>query len=422
MTVAKDIRATPCGFRLLSDSELERIHLATLRVLERTGVRVFDGECLDLLGSAGCQIADHDLVKIPGAVVEEALSTAPSRIVLHSRSGEPALLLEDHRSYFGTGSDLPNTLDLETGERRPSVLRDVEEMARLVDALPNVDFCMSMAQASDVAPATSDRRSFLAMLTNTTKPIVFTAWDEHGLHDILQMSEIVVGGREELEQRPFLLAYLEPTSPLQHSREVLRKVLLMVDRGLPFVYAPGPVQGASTPVTGAASLAASNAEILSGLVIAQLRRPGSPFMFGSGAGPLDMKTAVATYFSPEFMQHCLAIAELAHYRYDLPVWGFSGCSDSKQPDIQAGIESALWTLWTALSGANLVHALGYVESGLTCSPEMIVGCDEIVSVVRSLMAAFEITPETLALETIDDPAPEAVLTLPHGQTVPAMHL
>jgi len=149
----------------------------------------------------------------------------------------------------------------------------------------------------------------------------------------------------------------------------------------------------------------ANAEVLSGLAIAQLRRRGTPFVWGSGSGPLDMKTVVGTYASPEFMLHCMAMAELAHHCYHLPVWSFAGCSDSKLPDIQAGIESALWILWTALSGANLVHDVGYLESGLTCSLEMIVLGDELIGLVRRLMAGMSITPETLALDVIHEVGP-----------------
>lgn len=141
----------------------------------------------------------------------------------------------------------------------------------------------------------------------------------------------------------------------------------------------------------------ANAEVLSGLVITQLRRPGTPFVYGSGSGPLDMKTTVATYASPEFMLHMMATAELAHHYYHLPVWGFSGCSDAKVPDMQAGIESALWILWTALSGANLVHDVGYIESGLTLSYEMMVVGDELISFVRRLLAGIDLSPEQLAL-------------------------
>jgi trimethylamine--corrinoid protein Co-methyltransferase len=390
---------------MFTDAQLEEIHLASLEILRRTGVRVHEAEALELLQAAGCTVTDESLVRFPAAVVEEALQHAPSRVVLCDRTGQPQMFLEGHRTYFGTGSDLPNTRDLETGERRLSLLSDVEQTARLADAMPNLDFVMSMALPSDVPIETSDRRSFLAMTRNTSKPLVFTAWDENGLSDIIAMAETIAGGPEELALKPFLFAYLEPSSPLQHSKDALRKVLMMADHRLPFVYAPGPIEGASAPMTSAGSLAMANAEVLSGLVIAQLRRPGTPFVWGSGSGPLDMRTMVGTYASPEFMLHCMAMAELAHYFYNLPVWGFSGCSDSKLPDIQAGIESALWILWTALSGANLVHDVGYIESGLTCSYEMIVMGDEIISFVRRLMGGIQLSPQTLALDEIDAVGP-----------------
>jgi len=395
----------PSGYRMFSDAQLDEIHLASLEILRRTGVRVYDVEAVALLGEAGCTVTDENLVRFPAAVIENALLYAPSRVVLCSRTGEPRLYLEGHRTYFGTGSDLPNTRDLESGERRLSLLSDVENTARLADALPNLDFVMSMALPSDVPIDTSDRRSFLAMVENTAKPLVFTAWDETGLADIIAMAETIAGGPAELALKPFLLAYLEPISPLQHSAEVMRKLFMMVDHGLPFVYAPGPVEGASAPITSAGSLAMANAEVLSGLAIAQLRRPGAPFVWGSGSGPMDMRTMVGTYGSPEFLLHCMGMAELAHYYYHLPVWGFSGCGDSKLPDLQAGIESALWILWTALSGANLVHDVGYIESGLTCSYEMIVVGDEIIGFVRRLLGGIELSPDKLALDVIDAVGP-----------------
>jgi trimethylamine--corrinoid protein Co-methyltransferase len=397
----------PTGYRLLTDSQLEEIHLAALEILRRTGVRVYEPEAVTLLGDADCVVTDNNLVRFAPAVVEDAVRSAPSRVPLCDRTGDSRVLLEGHRTYFGTGSDLPNTLDLETGERRRSLLSDVRNAARLADALPNLDFVMSMALPSDVPSASSDRHSFRAMIENTVKPVVFTAWDESGLDDIVAMAELVSGGREELRLKPFLLAYLEPTSPLQHSDVVLRKLLRMADLGLPVVYAPGAVEGASGPVTPAGSLAMATAEVLSGLVIAQLRRRGTPFVFGSGACPLDMRTLVSPYVSPESIRHCIAIAELAHHYYRLPVWGYGGCSDSKAPDMQAGIDSTLWTLCAALSGANLVHDVGYIESGLTCSLEMMVVSDEVIGFVRRLLERVRIDSETLALDTIHEVGPKA---------------
>ena len=154
-----NVGARPSGYRMFSDSQLAEIHHASLEILRRTGVRVYESESLTLLQEAGAIVSDENLVKFPPAVVEQALSDAPSRIVLCDRNGCAQLYLEGHRTYFGTGSDLPNFLDLETGERRLSRLTDVADMARLADALPNLDFIMSMALPSTWATKAAVRHS-----------------------------------------------------------------------------------------------------------------------------------------------------------------------------------------------------------------------------------------------------------------------
>ena len=202
MTETSAVSPVASGYRLLSDSQLAEVHRSALEILQRTGSRVFNAEVRELLAGAGCEVSDTDLGIIPPEVIERALESAPNEIVLWSRDGEPAMYLSEHRTYYGTGSDLPFTRDLETGERRPSVWADVGRAARLADTLPNLDFVMSMAQSSDVDAATSDRQAFLAMAENTTKPIVFTAWDEHGLGDIVAMAERITGSPERLAERP----------------------------------------------------------------------------------------------------------------------------------------------------------------------------------------------------------------------------
>jgi len=405
MALASEKCLMSTDVRLFTDAQLEEIHLASLEILDRTGVRVYDYEAVRLLQDAGCLIADKDLVKIPAAVIERALQHVPNQVVLYNRNGETCVYLEGNRTYFGTGSDLPYILDLETGERRPSLLLDVRQTSRLVDALPNLDFVMSMALPTDVPAKISDRLSFLSMVENTTKPIVFTAWDEIGLADIIAMSEVIAGGSESLSTRPFLLAYLEPVSPLQHSKEAVKKILMMADHGLPFVYAPGAMSGITAPMTPAGSLALVNAEVLSGMLIAQLRREGTPIIWGAGCGPMDMRTMIAPYASPEGILHCIAMAELARHYYRVPVWGYAGCCDSKVLDAQAGIEASLGIFCAALSGANLVHDVGYMESGLTGSYELIVLCDEIISLVRRMLQGIGLGVDQFALDIINQVGP-----------------
>jgi trimethylamine---corrinoid protein Co-methyltransferase len=256
---------------LLSEEQQEALHLGTLELLQRTGVEVYSEEALDLLRKAGCIISGQTRVKIPAYLVEEAVRTAPPSITLYDRSGEPAMFLEGRNVYHGTGSDLPNVIDPFTGERRLATKADIANSARLCDALPNIDFIMSMALPHDVPVATSDLHSFDAMVRNTTKPILYTAHDKKGLSAILQMAYAVVGGTETLRERPFLMLYAEPSAPLRHSQEAVEKLLLIAERNLPVAYVPGIIAGSSAPITLPAILLIANAEQLSGLVIAQTR-------------------------------------------------------------------------------------------------------------------------------------------------------
>jgi trimethylamine--corrinoid protein Co-methyltransferase len=210
--------------RVLSNDQLHKIHLASLEILERTGVRVFNDEAIALLGTAGADIVDQTLVRIPSYLVDEALRTAPKRVVLSDRNGNRSLFLEELNPYFGGGTDTPNIMDPFSGKRRQAVKRDVKNVALLCDYLPNINFVACMGIASDVDSATSDRHHFEQMVFNTTKPIMFTAWDREGLADIYGMCVAVAGNAESFRRNPFVVLYAEPSSPLQHSAEAIQKL------------------------------------------------------------------------------------------------------------------------------------------------------------------------------------------------------
>jgi trimethylamine--corrinoid protein Co-methyltransferase len=391
------------SFHVLTASQVETMHAGTLEVLRRTGVRVMYPEARDLLAKAGCWI-DGEIVRFPAHLVEWAVRTAPSRVLLCDRDGRPAMDLTGHNTYFGTGSDCPNTIDLETGGRRLGTLQDVVNYARLVDALPNLDFHMCMAIAQDLPQSTSDIHHFQAMIDNTSKPICYTAWDLANLKDIVEICEAVAGGAEAFRRSPFSVLYTEPVSPLQHIVLGTSKLMYMAQKGLPVVYTPGMSFGAVAPVTGAGGLLVANAELLSGLVIAQLAGEGAPFVYGGGVAIMDMRTMGVAYAAPEFLTNMAALCDLARY-YQLPVFSFGGCSDSKCFDQQAAIEGALWIMTTALSGGNLAHDVGYIDSGLTSSMEMTVMSDEVIGMVRRFMGGLTINDETMALNVIDRVGP-----------------
>lgn len=389
---------------VLDARQADRIHQASLEILSRTGVVVQSREALSLLAGAGAAI-DDVRVRIPGRLVAKALETAPKSITIHDRQGRVAMSLEDGRTYFGTGSDCPSVIDLETGQHRASTKADVARNARVCDGLVNIDFCMSMGIASDASQITSYVHQFDAMVRHTSKPLVFTAQGADDMRDILDLAmAVVAGGREELKVRPRHILYNEPISPLNHTPDGLAKMMFAAEHGIPMIYIGSPMMGASAPVTMAGCIAQANAEGLSGLVIHQLKCPGAPFIYGADASILDMRTMIFVYGAPELQLMDMAFADLAR-RYQLPFFCIAGASDAKVLDAQAGAEMAQSLLVSALNGCNLIHDVGYLESGLCSSAESVVLADELIGMVRRYLAAFEISEDTLALDVIDRVGP-----------------
>ena len=402
MTSNQEVYETP-QFKVLSEDEQERIYSAALEVLEHTGMRIQGEEAVALLAEGGAEV-NGDMVYIPSYLVEKSLNSAPKQVLIYTRDGKLAMRLGGSNSYFGTGSDCPYILDSFTGERRKSTKRDVEQATAICDALPNIDFMMSMGLISDESPTVTDLHQFQAMAFNTKKPIVFTSLDSHGTEDIIKIAAVIVGGEEELRKRPFIIHYVEPTSPLVISKDAVDRLLLSADKGIPVVFTPGPMAGATSPVTLAGTLVTSLAESLGGVVISQLRREGLPLIVGGALGIMDMRTAVTPYGGPEsYLLNC-AISELCKF-IQIPMFGTAGCSDAKRIDEQAAIESALSVMTQILSGANLIHDIGYLDLGLTGSFDMIVMNDEIIAMAKRFMRGINTDDEHLALEVTDNVGP-----------------
>jgi len=388
----------PAGLQLtrLSDEQFEKIHAASLEILERIGVRLHLAEAVDLLRRAGAQVTDGDLVRVPPDLVERALASAPKQVPLFDRQGRPALDLGGRRCYFGPGSDCLNLIDHRTGQRRKPLLQDVADGVTVCDALPNIDFVMSMVLPADVDQTLADRYQMEAMLAYTTKPILYVSYGVQGLVSAVEMAEAVVGGAEALRQKPLLTCYINVVSGAVHNPESLQKLLYLAGKGLPSLYIPGSNAGVTSPMTQAGAVALDNAGILAGLVLTQLKREGAPYIISAmDPAALDMRTMVGPYAYPE-RGLCRSMAQ----RYGLPALSLAGCTDAKLVDAQAGAEAALTLLADVLLGGNLVHDLGYLESGLTFSLAQLAVCDQIVSWVRAFCQQFEVSPETLALDEV----------------------
>ncbi len=388
-------------FRLLSDEKLARLHQASLRILGEVGVKVTIPEAIELLEGAGCPV-EGDVVRIPGAVVEEAIASAPDRIVVYDRTGREALLLGGKNVHFGLGITGINFLDPETGEERDFTLDDFAVCCRVADALPNTDLIGTpgvLRPTPEMPQEICNQYEFAAMVTSTTKPLTVLVENGDVLRDVFAMAAAAAGGEAALRERPFIIPYLNCVSPLVYNAETLDKLLLSAEWGIPVLCIPSGQCGATGPVTLAGSIALFNAETLAGLVVHQLKRPGAPFITGSDPAIMDMKTANIAYASPEASLLLMGAAELAHY-YGLPVTGLSISSESKRPDQQMTLEQAIGAYGCLLSGVNLMPYMGFLESGLIFSLETLVMADEIVGLLRRIFRGVPVDDDTLALDVI----------------------
>jgi len=387
-------------YRRLTGTQLQALHGASLEIMERVGMRFYDEEAVALFRRGGAEITGGNRIHIPANRVEWALSLAPKQVTLYNQSGEPSIRLSGRRAYFGPGADLLNIIDHRSGEHRKPVLNDVIEAIRLFDVLPHVDFVMSYFLPTDVPVEKAEAYQMRAMLEHSDKPIVHVNTDLAHTRADVAMAEALAGGADALRRRPFVANYINISAPLRHNSESVGKLLYLAGKGLPAIYRPSIVtRGLSTPITVAGFLALNNASQLAGLVLAQLKREGTPFVRCShGGGTFDMRTMVGQHAAPEARGFN---ADLAHF-YRLPSFGIGGLTGSKVVDQQAALEAALTLLEATLAGEQLIHDVGYMNNGLTGSLEQVAICHEIIGWVKAYLPGLQITEETLALDVIEE--------------------
>ena len=303
---------------VFTESELDDIHLATLEVLERTGVFVEDGEALDIFRDGGCRVdRDRRIVRIPPHVVEDAVAAAPAKFVLCGRDPRNDFLMEPGRVAFTNFSEGIRVIDVETGEYRESTKQDVADIARLNDYLQEMDTHEISVGAKDVPPKTAAVHNTEQQLLNTTKPIGIGPLSAVECRAIFRMCAEVVGGEDELRARPIVYGGVCPVSPLQLPRDATEVIIECSRWGIPDNILSMAMAGGSSPVTLAGTLVTHNAEVLAGITLAQLTERGSPVMYGSSTTAMDLKLAAASVGSPEIALISAAVAQLAR-RYQLP--------------------------------------------------------------------------------------------------------
>ncbi len=312
------------NLNILTEDELNQIHLGTLDLLEETGIVVEDETALNRFEDGGARVDRKSrIVRIRPDLIEAAIRSAPSSVILAGRNPEHDLVLEGKRVHFTNFSEGVKINDPHTGENRTPLKQDLIDTARVIDYLDEVDFCEKALGAHDVNPDVVPLHNAEAYLTHTTKHCAFGPGNGRLLNKILEMAAAIVGGIQRLKERPIVSFTTCPVSPLRLITECCEIIMESARNNVVCNILSMAMAGGTAPVTLAGTLVTHNAEILSGITLSQLTRKGAPVIYGSSTTAMDLKMAAATVGTPECALISGAVARLARY-YALPSYVAGG--------------------------------------------------------------------------------------------------
>ena len=391
--------------QVLREDQIGRIHRASLQVLEEVGIGVPHQELLARCRDAGCMVDfDHQRVRFPVHLVEEALRRAPSRFTWYARNPKYNMDMGGDNVYFSPVITTIHVIEAD-GNRRPATLQDADDLTRLSDGLEYLDLAPCVVTPTDVLPHAMHAHMMRSMFTNASKSFKGRINDRTVAQDCIRMAEVVAGGSEELRRRPLIIGLINTYSPLSHLTNQLDGMMEYVRAGLPVCVTPEVQAGLTGPVTLAGTLVQQNAEILGTFALIHLLSPGHPMMYGTVSSLFDMRKMMLAYACPEALLIQVASAQLAKF-YNLPCRGTGGVSDSNAVDLQSAYEGAMQTQVAALAGINyLHHGAGGLENSLAVSYEKLVAENEIIGEIRRMMRGIEVDETTLAVEVIEEVGP-----------------
>ncbi len=390
---------------VLDEDAVVRIDTASMEILERTGVRFRDQRALEVFHKAGAQVDfQREIVKIPQTLLQSCLRDAPSEYIQCARNPDNDVSVGGDEIHVRGGSGQIYVIDSVTKTRRTATLADLQNGTRLMDALKNIHLLGAPGTGYWVTPQETpaqirDLCAWRTLFEYSEKPVSAWIYSERNARYVIRMGEAIAGNLEELRRRPLAGFECEATSPLQYGTETLKIMQLMVEHGLPVLFAPMPMAGATAPVTLAGTLALGNAEVLAGISLAQLLNPGTPCVYGCYGSSFDMRTGLITYGGAECALIQAAMVQLARL-HRLPSAANSGTTDSKTVDSQEGFDTGLNLALVALAGANLSGTVGQLGADQGASMEHLVIADEIAAVVYRIVEGIRVQEETLALDVI----------------------
>jgi trimethylamine---corrinoid protein Co-methyltransferase len=386
---------------LLSDADVQRLHTATLDVIENVGICFPSEQALDIWQAHGATVdRQRCLVKAPGALIEAALKDAPPAYTLAARDPEADLPLDGNHVFLGTDGCGVEVIDLHRRERRRSCLQDVADIARVADALPEIGFHWVAVSAQDCPPQTRGLHELHAVWRNSTKHAqTESIYSVHEAEAVIEMAAAVAGGRDQLRQRPLLSVMQCTTSPLGQHGNSVDTALLAAGAGIPVGFMTMAACLTTGPATMAGNLVVGNAEVISATALIQLAHPGAPVFYAAAQTASDLRTGAYTGGGPEDFLFGAATNRLADF-YQIPLSMGSFATGAKEPDWQAGVENSLSTFMASVAMSDMLLGAGLLYGSRTWSFEQLLLDCEIFGLVAKMMEGIAVNEETLALEAI----------------------
>lgn len=389
---------------VLSESDLDRIHQASLAIIQRSGIVFNDPECVEIFRSHGVK-TDGKKVFPDESVIQKALSTCPESFTVKALNpaNNRKIGLADYVMLPGYGAPFITLLD---GAQRKSEYQDYLDLVKLVQTSDTIDMNGFLL----VEPCDSDHRvahldMLLAGLLNCDKPLMGTPINRKAAADCVEVLATAFGGRENLMDMPATVSLINSLSPLQFSEEMASSLVELVRGGQAVVVAALIMTGSSGPITIPGVLALQNAEILTGITLAQLIRPGAPVVYGSTSSAMDLRSGGLSCGAPELSMFVDLTAQMARY-YKLPCRAGGGLTDSLVVDAQAGAESAIALLTAVDKGVNFIlHAAGILGAYISMSFEKFLLDEEVAAIIRRMMKPVPVTDDTIDVDTIVEVGP-----------------
>lgn len=397
----KSITNPAIKLTILSHKDIQKIHTATLDIIENVGVRFPSKKALDLWESFGAMVdREKSVVRIPGHIIEQALKTAPPVYTLAARDPSLDLPLNGNHVFVGTDGCGVEVIDIHTNQRRSSRLQDVADIARIADNLEEVAFHWVPVSAQDCPAETRGLHELRVVWENSTKHIqTESIYNEREARAAIEMATAIAGSKQALRKRPVLSVMQCSASPLGHDGGSLDAALLAAEAGLPVGFMTMAACLTTGPATLAGNLVVGNAEVISATALIQLAHPGAPVFYAAAQTASDLRSGAYTGGGPEDFLFGAATNVLSDF-YNIPLSMGSFATGAKEPNWQAGIENSLSTFMASVSMSDMLLGIGLLHGSRIWSyAQMMMDC-EIFSIIHKVMQGIVVNDETLALDTI----------------------